>query len=70
MKRRSEKGDETTPAMILGLADRPWRIQDLLKERVFFDKTELSPRWEQYYRREVKTAALPVNRRHCLRYAF
>ena len=56
--------------MILGLADRRWTVWDLLKERVFFDKVELSPRWEAYYRRTVRTAALPVNRTHQLRYAF
>jgi hypothetical protein len=56
--------------MILGLAKRPWQLRDLLKERLFFDKTELSTCWERYYRREVRTAALPVNRAHHLRYAF
>ncbi len=70
MKRRWEKSERKTPAMILGLADRPWRLRDLLKERLFWGKAELSPRWEQYYRREVLTAAIPVNRSHRLRYAF
>ena len=56
--------------MILGLADRPWRMRDLLEQRLFFQKAELSPCWERYYRREVPTAALPVNRSHHLRYAF
>ncbi|HKW13545.1 MAG TPA: hypothetical protein VJS69_03580 [Candidatus Krumholzibacteria bacterium] len=70
MKRRWEKSERRTPAMILGLADRPWRIRDLLKERLFFDRVEISPRWGQYYRREVITSALPVNRIHQLRYGF
>jgi len=70
MKRRWEKSEPRTPAMILGLANRPWRIRDLLKDRVFFEKVGLSPRWECYYRREVLTAPLQVNRTHRLRYAF
>lgn len=70
MKRRREKGDQVTPAMLLGLAIRPWRIRDLLKERLFFHRSELSPCWERYYRREVNTPALPVNRTHRLQYAF
>ncbi len=70
MKKRWEKSELDTPAMILGLATRPWRLPDLLKERLFFHRIELSTRWEQYYRREVRTAALPINRTHHLRYAF
>lgn len=70
MKKRWEKQTEDTPAMVLGLASRRWRLRDLLKKRVFFDMIELSPCWEHYYRREVRTAALKVNRTHRLRYAF
>jgi hypothetical protein len=70
MKKRWEKGGLETPAMILGLAKRPWQLSDLLKERLFFEKIDLTPCWQRYYRREVITAALPVNRTHHLRYAF
>lgn len=70
IKRRSEKGEPTTPAMILGLAEQPWRMRDLLSERLFFEKVELSPCWERYYRRQVITAAVPMNRTHSLRYGF
>jgi hypothetical protein len=70
VKRRWEKKEERTPAMILGLADHRWTVWDLLGERIFFDKVELSPRWETYYRRAVRTAAIPINRTHQLRYAF
>jgi hypothetical protein len=70
MKKRWEKGPPETPAMLLGLADRPWRVTDVLSHRLFFEKASLTRRWENYYRRDVKTAALPVNRRHQLRYAF
>jgi hypothetical protein len=70
IKRRWEKRDETTPAMFLGLADRPWAVEGLLNERLFFQKIQLSPRWQSYYRRQVLTPAIPVNRTHQLRYAF
>jgi transposase-like protein len=70
MKKRWEKGTRETPAMLLGLATRPWRVKDLLSERCFFEKTVLSELWETYYRRDVKTAPLAVNRRHQLGYAF
>jgi hypothetical protein len=70
MNRRWQKKGPETPAMFLGLAGRPWRMTDLLKERLFFGKVELSECWQRYYRREVITAALPVNRTHRLRYAF
>ncbi|HER19870.1 MAG TPA: hypothetical protein ENO14_02360 [Chromatiales bacterium] len=70
MKRRWEKGTRVTSAMLLGLAKRPWRVRDILTERIFYDKVALSPCWDRYYRREVKTAALAVNRTHTLTYAF
>ena len=70
MKRRWEKGARVTSAMLLGLAHRPWRTRDLLAERLFFDGVALSPRWESYYRREVRTSPLKTNRTHNLRYGF
>lgn len=70
IKRRHEKGRQVTPAMLLGVVCRPWRIRDLLDRRLFFEKTALSARWKQYYRREVATIALAVNRSHSLKYAF
>jgi hypothetical protein len=70
IKRRREKGGRVTPAMELGLTSRPWRHRDLLQERLFFDRIPLSVRWQDYYRRAVKTTALPLNRTHSLHYAF
>jgi hypothetical protein len=70
IKKRWEKGPPETPAMLLGLADQRWHVKDLLSHRLFFEKANLTGRWESYYRREVKTAALAVNRRHQLSYAF
>jgi hypothetical protein len=70
MKRRREKGGRATSAMLLGLASRPLRLRDILKERIFYEKTPLTLRWDQYYRRLIETRALPVNRAHRLTYAF
>jgi len=70
IKRRREKEGRVTSAMLLGLANRPWHVRDLLAGRVFFEKTDLSDRWQDYYRRRVETRALTVNRTHELAYAF
>lgn len=70
LKRRREKGGRVTAAMLLGLARRPWRLRDLLKERIFYEKVGLSRRWQAYYRRRLETRALTVNRIHDRTYAF
>jgi transposase-like protein len=70
MKRRREKGTHATPAMLLGVASRPWGLRDLLAGRLFFERIALSARWKQYYRRHIETRALRVNRVHELTYAF
>jgi transposase-like protein len=70
IKRRREKGSRVTSAMLLGLANRPWRVRDLLAGRVFYEKTRLPDPWRDYYRRRVSTNALAVNRTHELFYAF
>jgi transposase-like protein len=70
IKRRREKGSRVTSAMRLGLANRPWRVRDLLAGRVFYEKTRLPDPWRDYYRRRVSTNALAVNRTHELFYAF
>jgi hypothetical protein len=70
VKKRSENGDDVTSAMLTGLQRRPLRVQDVLKSRLFFERIRVPKRWEAYYRREVDTAALAVNRRHALTYAF
>jgi hypothetical protein len=70
IKRRREKEGRVTSAMLVGLANRPWHVRDLLAGRVFYEKTRLSDRWRDYYRRRVETRALEVNRTHELAYAF
>jgi transposase-like protein len=70
MKRRWEKSERRTPAMLKGLLERPLMVQDVLRKRLFRSRTELPNRWDQYYRRTVRTPALPRNRQHTLTYAF
>ena len=59
-----------TPAMLLGLVDRRLTVEEILERRIFSDHVEMPPRWKQYYGGEVETAALAVNRRHALKFAF
>jgi len=70
VKRRWEKRCRQTPAMLLGLAARALRFEEILGRRLFPGHVELPASWQAYYRREVVTPVLGVNRRHELRYAF
>jgi hypothetical protein len=70
VKRRWEKGPEVSAAMIKGLADRLYTIDDLLRRRLFREQIDLPGRWGLYYERRVTTPALGVNRLHTLVYAF
>ena len=70
IKSHREKRPGVTPAMLRGLTDRVWRVADVLRRRLFPDRTELPTRWRQYYERRVHTRALKVNRVHDLKYAF
>jgi hypothetical protein len=56
--------------MLAGLLGHRLQVPDLLKERLFRTRIELPRRWAEYYEAVVRTAALPHNRRHDLRYAF
>ncbi len=56
--------------MMLRLTDHRLSIEEMFRERLFFDDVDLPPRWRQYYRREVATMAFPINRRHDLKLAF
>jgi hypothetical protein len=58
-----------TPAMEAGMAERPLRVEELLRERLFPSQVRLSARWQQYYWGLVETPALERNRRHELKNA-
>jgi len=70
VKWRWEKRGRRTPAMLKGLLSRRLRIDEILEERLFPSRIELSERWAEYYQRAVTTPALGTNRRHELKYAF
>ena len=56
-------------AMEARLCDHPLTAQEVLTERLFPTRMELSGRWREYYYGEVQTPALGVNRKHELKYA-
>ena len=70
IKRRWENGPPETPAMLRGVTNQVLTVRDIMKERLFRTRIELPESWDRYYKRGVETAALAVNRRHELKYAF
>ena len=70
IKWRWENRCRQTAAMLRGIVPRRLTVADVLSRRLFVTKIKLSERWAQYYWRQVKTAVLPVNREHRLRYAY
>jgi hypothetical protein len=71
IKGRSEKQrGSPTPAMVRGMAARPVTVSDLLERRLFFNQIHIPHCWQRYYRRLVRTPALPGHRFHRLTYAF
>ena len=70
VKKRSERGDPSTPAMRLGLADRRWSWKRVLSRRLFFERIRLPAPCEILYRRHWDTPLLSANARHECRRAF
>ncbi len=71
IKGRSErKPDPDTPAMRLGLTQRPWTWRVALARRLFPARERLHGVSGELYRREWTTPVLPNNRRHDLKLAF
>jgi hypothetical protein len=68
--RREKVKDSPTPAMARAMATRPLTLKDILAHRRFPSLIPLPPRWDQYYRRTVRTRALGAHRAHQLTYAF
>jgi hypothetical protein len=65
----SERRGLGTPAMRLGLRDRPVPVGELLRWRLFPQRVGLPPEWARYYRGEVVTRYLSNERRHRLKLA-
>ncbi len=71
VKRSSERKPKSgTPAMRLGLTDKPWSWPRVLARRLFPWRVPVPPSWMKLYRRAWITPALPQNRLHDLTYAF
>ena len=71
VKRVSERrSDPITPAMRLGLTDRPWSWQQVVARRRFPARTRLPEGWITIYRRGWITPAVGRNATHQLRHAF
>ena len=70
IKGRSERRpDPDTPAMHVGLTDRPWTWECLLSRRLFPRRANLTPVLRDIYWRSWITPVLPTNRPHRLRHA-
>jgi hypothetical protein len=71
VKRSSERRPRSgTPAMKLGLTDKPWSWPRVLARRLFPWRVPVPPSWMKIYRRAWITPALPQNRPHDLKYSF
>ena len=68
-KRFSERHAGGTPAMRLGLTDRPIPLAELLGARLFPDRVGLPEPWAGYYRGEVRTRRIARESRHRLKLA-
>jgi len=64
------KKKRPTPAQRLGLIDRPLKVEEVLRNRLFPSRIRLPRRLEIYYRRQTPTRCLPGARVHALSYAF
>lgn len=62
----SENHGGGTPAMRLGIADRPWSLARILSERLFPGRVRLPEPWAGYYRGAVDTPGIARPRRHRL----
>lgn len=65
----SERRQDESPAMRLGLLSHRLGVGELLAERLFPGRIALPECWARFYRGEVPTRALPQARRHSLKYA-
>jgi len=64
------RNDPTTPAMRLGLTDRPWSWRNVFSKRRFPGRVRLPAGWMRIYRRGWITPAVGRNVIHDLKHAF
>jgi transposase-like protein len=70
LKSFSEKKQDSTPAMRLGLVNRKLSAEDVLEERLFVSRIGLPVRLQSYYSREIVTRRIPNGRTHDCVLAF
>ena len=68
-KQFSERRGLGTPAMRLGLRDRPAPVREILCRRLFPERVKLPVEWARYYSGEVATRFIKNERRHRLKLA-
>ena len=68
-KQCSENHGGGTPAMRLGLTDRPIPTRELLVRRLFPARVRLPEPWAGYYAGQVRTSRIANERRHALKLA-
>lgn len=69
IKCRSENRRDAPPAQSLGMIDRALTVDDILRERLFPDRVELSPWLSSCYFARIKTRAIEHCNAHEARYA-
>jgi transposase-like protein len=70
IKAFSERRQDASPAMRLGLIDRRLTWREILHERLFPTRLRLPRRWQDYYERRIPTRRIPNGARHDKVYAF
>jgi hypothetical protein len=69
MNYRREQRCRQTPAILKGMLERPLRVQEVRKERLFQTRIASPERWAEYYERLVVTPVPGRKRRPELKYA-
>jgi hypothetical protein len=69
IKHFSERKRDATPAMRLGLLERPLTMTEVLGQRLFPSREIMPPRWADYYAGTVPTRQVAKGRSHRLKYA-
>jgi len=69
VKSFSERKRDATPAMRLGLLERPLKVAEVLDRRLFPSRLALPARWARYYWRRIPTRQIAHPAGHRLRYA-
>jgi hypothetical protein len=70
LKSFSEKKQDATPAMRLGLLERKLSVDEVLQARLFITRIGLPVRLQRYYFRETVTRRIPNGRTHDCTLAF